>query len=145
MTEDNTRGGEVDQAALMQLHQGLQVMLPPLAGSLGIAFAEAAIVKIVDRLVEEEVLIAQQIMPSVIDPDSPRKEVLFQVVGTDGKATVRAPKRHPTTAEEALANACIVAMMVSPLVRGLLLLQGFNYQFAEPAAKAGPKIEIVRG
>lgn len=133
--------------ALVQLHQSLLVMLPSLAGSLGIPVESAVLEKVVERLLEEEILISNTIMPSVIDPDAERKEIVFQVFEHDQRsvAMCRGPKRNPQNAEQALGNACIIGMLASPLVRGLLLLQGFTYTFAEPQMKPKPRIEIVRG
>lgn len=143
MTPENPEDGNAMDGALAQLHQSLLIMLPSLAGSLGIPVEPAVLEKVVERLLEEEVLISTTIMPSVIDTTHERTHIVFQVIGQDGTATCRGPKRNPQNAEEALANACIVGMLSSPLVRGLLLLQGYTYQFAEPKPKS--RIHLVPG
>ena len=144
MSPENPKDGNEAEVALEHLYHSLLTVLPSLAGSLGIQVEPAALEKVIERLLAEEMLISDVIMPALVDPKHPRREMVFQVTGPDGTATVRAPKLHPQTAEEALANACIVAMLTSPLVRGLLHLQGYACQFAEPQP-AKPKIEIVRG
>ena len=143
MTHETPKDGSGIHEALAQLHQNLLAMLPSLAGSLGVPVEPAALEKVVERLLEEEILISNTIMPSVLDPDHERTHIVFQVVGADGTATVRGPKQKPKNAEEALANACIVGMLSSPLIRGLLLLQGYTYQFAEPKPKS--RIHLVPG
>ena len=141
MAEDEARNAAL-RAAQAQMRAQLYEIVPPLAESLGVEWSAPVLQRAIERVVQEELVIATQILPAVA-ANAPSKEIMLRISGTDGQATVRSPKQQPKTAEEALAHAAILAILSSPAIRILLDLQGFKYQFMEPKEPPKPKITLV--
>jgi len=97
------------------------------------------------KLATEQIdLINAQILPTMLEPGSDYPVFGIKVTGRSGVAGVAAaPKRLEDCGDDpgqAIAQALALAFLLTPVVRGLLQLAGFKYDFEQKRSK--PKLLI---
>jgi hypothetical protein len=154
---------EPPQLTQEEIHKIMQAeiggMLQGLAVSFADHFPQERLGEVVEAMIAEQKIVGEQIMPSLIDPARYEKGRIFLIEikrrgEPDNTAfTMSMPKRLEgiENPHEALAQALMLAFLLSPAVRGLLRLWGWDYLFKEPKHGSTPgtslksALKLVKG
>ena len=131
--------------------------LAGLAVAFAPAFPQESLGEVVEIMLNEQMVIAQQIMPSLTDPEVLKQRRRFMIEirrrnpGPDDKSEhlmVLKRLEDCATPSDALAQALMLAFLLSPAVRALLRMYGWDYLFKEPKGDGEPrasKLVLVGG
>jgi hypothetical protein len=113
-------------------------------------FPEEQLREVVDFMVAEQLLVGNEIMPSVTDPAQVKERpvILIEIKGPEGDVfTMQCQKQlgNCKTAHEALGQVMLLALLLSAPSRALLRMSGYTYTFKEPkGGDPGPNLILVK-
>ncbi len=137
---------ELIAALVLDIGTQLASLAPLFVGD----FPEEQLREVVDFMVAEQLLIGNEIMPSITEPKQfkERPTILIEITGPDGEVfTMQCQKRleNCKSAHEALGQVLLLAFLLSAPSRALLRLSGYVYTFKEPkGGDPGPGLILVK-
>ncbi len=137
---------ELVAALVMDIGTHLAGLAPLFVGD----FPEAQLREVVDFMVAEQLLIGNEIMPSMTDPVQIKERpiILVEIKGPKGDIfTMQCQKQllNCKTAHEALGQVMLLSLLLSPAARALLRMSGYTYTFKEPkGGDPGPNLILVK-
>jgi len=150
MTDEAT--GPSPQEIEQQLAERILQELGPVAASFAQHIPQDKLGEIALALAQEQLIIGNQIIPAMIDPNilSKQPSLFIEIVNvrTGVGGNFQALKRLEFAGDDpgkALPMALLLSFLCTPTARGLLRMYGYTYRFIDPKPKDEPRIKLVRG
>ena len=125
-------------------------MVQEVAAALGLytALGEEVRVAHAQAIVKEQFVIMEQILPTLVDPDSLREFPTFIIsvqgpTGNHGQLIISKTMAGQDDPGQALYTAFMTAFLSTPIARALMRIHGFNYSFAQTKTVPPQKGRII--
>jgi hypothetical protein len=133
-----------DAEILDAMRQEISLHLGLLLGLFAPTFPPSQLPALVELLVQEQLVIQQQVMPTLVKGGG---ELYIDVQGRNNSKGRFTAQRSLGSSDGdcgiALSTALVYAFCFQPAVRGLLRVFGVGYQFVAPSRKPDPQLKLI--